>query len=63
MPSSKPLVSIVIPTYEMKGQGVFFLERCLQSVYKQRDIGREQLEIVISDQSRDQAIEKNSQNP
>ena len=62
MPLSKPLVSIVIPTYEMKGQGVFFLERCLQSIYKQRNIGREQLEIVISDQSRDQAIEQYCQN-
>lgn len=58
MPSSKPRVSIVIPTYEMKGQGVFFLERCLQSIYKQGDINAQQLEIVISDQSRDHAIEQ-----
>jgi glycosyltransferase involved in cell wall biosynthesis len=62
MPLSKPLVSIVIPTYEMKGQGVFFLERCLQSIYKQRNIDAQQLEIVISDQSRDQAIEQYCQN-
>jgi hypothetical protein len=48
---STPLISIVIPTYEMKGQGVVFLDRCLQSIQKQIDLDQADIEIVISDQS------------
>jgi len=40
----------------MKGQGVFFLERCLASIQKQEGIDWNLLEVVISDQSQDQAI-------
>jgi glycosyltransferase involved in cell wall biosynthesis len=36
--TSLPLISIVIPTYEMKGQGVSFLKRCLDSLEKQVEI-------------------------
>ena len=57
MPHSKPLISIVIPTYEMKGRGVDFLKRCLDSIEKQRGLDLQQLEIVVSDQSSDEAIE------
>jgi glycosyltransferase involved in cell wall biosynthesis len=56
--SSLPLISIVIPTYEMKGQGVQFLIRCLDSIEKQTGISNNQIEIVISDQSKDDAIER-----
>jgi glycosyltransferase involved in cell wall biosynthesis len=51
------MLSIVIPTYEMKGQGVFFLKRCIASIEKQVGIERVQLEVVISDQSHDEVIE------
>ena len=51
-----PLISIVIPTYEMKGPGVVFLERCLLSIQKQTGFDNKDVEIVISDQSSDQAI-------
>jgi glycosyltransferase involved in cell wall biosynthesis len=54
--ASTPLISIVIPTYEMKGQGVFFLKRCLDSIEKQINIDPQAIEIVISDQSSNQAI-------
>jgi glycosyltransferase involved in cell wall biosynthesis len=54
--TSTPLISIVIPTYEMKGQGVFFLKRCLDSIEKQINIDPQAIEVVISDQSSDQAI-------
>lgn len=53
-----PLVSIVIPTYEMKGHGISFLERCLRSIEQQMGINSDDIEIVISDQSCDQAIEQ-----
>lgn len=55
--SSSPLISIVIPTYEMKGQGAVFLERCLASITKQIDIDQGAIEIVVSDQSSDKVIE------
>ena len=55
--SKAALLSIVIPTYEMKGQGVFFLKRCLASIEKQTAIDWSTLEVVISDQSRDSQIE------
>jgi len=56
--SSSPLISIVIPTYEMKGQGVFFLKRCLDSIEKQINIDPQAIEVVISDQSNNEAIEQ-----
>ena len=52
-----PLVSIVIPAYGMKGQGVKFLTRCLGSIEKQIDIDPKTLEIIVSDQSTDEVIE------
>lgn len=59
MPQSiRPLISIVIPTYEMKGQGVAFLERCFTSITKQIDIDQNTIEIVVSDQSSNVAIEQ-----
>mgnify|MGYP000101849186 CR=1 FL=1 len=54
----KPIISIAIPTYEMKDQGAFFLERCLGSIQKQSDIELENIEIVISDQSLDDSIKQ-----
>lgn len=57
MSERKPIISIVIPTYEMKGQGVEFLERCLRSIEKQIGVTPNSVEIVISDQSHDDAIE------
>lgn len=56
--SKAALLSVVIPTYEMKGQGIFFLKRCLASIEKQVDIDWSALEVVISDQSRDIQIER-----
>jgi glycosyltransferase involved in cell wall biosynthesis len=53
-----PLISIVIPTYEMKGQGVAFLKRCLDSIEKQVEVYPEDIEVVISDQSNNEAIEQ-----
>jgi len=41
----------------MKGQGVTFLERCLASIEMQMGIDAKKIEVVISDQSHDQAIE------
>jgi glycosyltransferase involved in cell wall biosynthesis len=56
--SIQPFISIVVPTYEMKGQGVVFLERCLTSITKQIDIDQNTIEIVVSDQSSNVAIEQ-----
>ena len=53
----KPIISIAIPTYEMKGHGAFFLERCLGSIQKQSGVNLGNIEIVISDQSLDSSIE------
>lgn len=58
--TTAPFLSIVIPTYEMKGQGVHFLERCLHSIERQIEISHSAIEIVISDQSVDRAIENYS---
>jgi glycosyltransferase involved in cell wall biosynthesis len=52
------MLSIVIPTYGMHGQGVFFLERCIQSIAKQRLPADSVLEIVITDQSEDAVIQE-----
>lgn len=58
MATSSPLISIVIPTYEMKGQGISFLKRCLDSLQKQINIDTQNIEVVISDQSNDDVIEQ-----
>ena len=50
------MLSIVIPTYGMHGQGVFFLERCIDSIAKQHLLADSVLEIVIADQSQDALI-------
>jgi hypothetical protein len=42
----------------MKGQGVFFLKRCLDSIEKQINIDPQAIEVVISDQSNNEAIEQ-----
>ena len=55
---TEPRISVVIPAYEMKGQGVAFLKRALTSIKKQRDINPQAIEIVVSDQSEDQEIEQ-----
>jgi len=52
-----PIVSIVIPTYEMKAQGVTFLKRCLDSIQKQQLSDPALIEVRISDQSVDHEIE------
>ena len=52
------MISIVIPAYEMKGQGVSFLKRCLDSIEKQTKVNAEEIEVVISDQSNNAAIEQ-----
>jgi glycosyltransferase involved in cell wall biosynthesis len=54
----KPIISIAIPTYEMKGHGAFFLERCLGSIQKQNGINFENIEIVVSDQSHDGSVKQ-----
>jgi len=46
-------VSICIPTYEMKGQGLYFLERALKSIELQHF---EDYEVVVTDDSRDDVI-------
>jgi hypothetical protein len=51
------MLSIVIPTYGMHGQGTFFLERCVQSIAKQIHLGTISLEIILADQSKDFAIQ------
>jgi glycosyltransferase involved in cell wall biosynthesis len=52
------MLSIVIPTYGMHGQGVIFLERCIQSIAKQHLPADSKLEIVIADQSQDTLIQE-----
>jgi glycosyltransferase involved in cell wall biosynthesis len=53
-----PLISIVIPTYEMKGQGLIFLKRCLSSIENQVDVDHQTIEVVVSDQSSNEVIEQ-----
>ena len=55
-PMTEPLISIVIPAYEMKGQGVAFLKRALASIEKQIDVDPRAIEIVVSDQSADRRL-------
>jgi glycosyltransferase involved in cell wall biosynthesis len=52
------MLSIVIPTYGMHGQGIFFLERCIQSIAKQRLPADSVIEIVIADQSQDSLVQE-----
>jgi len=54
---SPPIISIVIPTYEMKAQGVTFLKRCLDSIQKQQLEDPTLIEVRISDHSADHEIE------
>lgn len=48
-----PLVSICIPTYEMHGKGVLFLNHLLTSIYYQ---SYKNIEVIISDHSRTDVI-------
>ena len=52
------MLSIVIPTYSMHGQGIFFLERCIRSIVQQQLLPEQQIEIIISDQSTDHHIQQ-----
>jgi GT2 family glycosyltransferase len=54
---TEPRISVVIPAYEMKGQGVAYLKRALTSIKKQTDINPQAIEIVVSDQSEGKHIE------
>jgi glycosyltransferase involved in cell wall biosynthesis len=49
------LISIVIPSYEAKGKGCFFLKRCLNSIASQ---SYKNYEVIISDHSNDTKIEE-----
>jgi len=49
-----PLVSICIPTYEMEGKGLHFLQRALKSIELQ---SLEDYEVVVTDDSRDSVIQ------
>jgi glycosyltransferase involved in cell wall biosynthesis len=46
-------ISIVIPAYEAKGKGCFFLKRCLDSIVNQT---YKNFEVVIPDHSKDNGI-------
>jgi glycosyltransferase involved in cell wall biosynthesis len=48
-------ISIVVPTYEAKGKGCFFLRRCLDSIVEQT---YKSFEVVIADHSKDSAIKE-----
>lgn len=50
-----PLVSICIPTYEMHGKGVLFLNHLLTSIYYQT---YKNIEVIISDHSRTDVIKE-----
>jgi glycosyltransferase involved in cell wall biosynthesis len=49
------LISIVIPTYEAKGKGTYFLKRCLDSIVSQSYTN---YEVIIPDHSIDTEISK-----
>lgn len=51
------MISIAIPTYEMKGKGTYYLARALESINKQVFSQDPLIEIVISDHSNDKDIE------
>lgn len=50
---------MAIATYEMNGYGTFFLERCLESIKSQN---YSNIEIVVSDHSKDDSLEKLCEN-
>ena len=50
------MISIVIPAYEMKNQGVDFLRRAFDSINKQLLDPQIPIEVIVSDQSTDAAI-------
>ena len=50
------MISIVIPCYEMKGLGSFFLRRGLDSINKQVIDSQVNIEVIVSDHSIDDAI-------
>ena len=50
---SVPLMSICIPTYEMHGKGLVFLQHALESIKKQEFT---QFEVIVSDNSKDDLI-------
>lgn len=50
------MISIVIPTYEMKGLGVPFLRRGLDSINKQVPDSQYPIEIIVSDHSKNEEI-------
>jgi len=52
---NKPFFSIAIPTYEMHGKGVEFLEISFEKIYQQTF---KNFEVVISDHSKDDEIKK-----
>ena len=52
---SNPNISICIPTYEMNGKGVYFLNRLLKSIDFQIF---QNYEVIISDHSNDNSIEE-----
>lgn len=51
------MISIAIPTYEMKGKGTYYIARALESINKQVFSQNFPIEIVISDHSNDKEIE------
>lgn len=53
MSSNEPLISIIIPCYEMKGKGVSFLNFSLEKISMQ---SYDNIEILISDQSNNSDI-------
>jgi glycosyltransferase involved in cell wall biosynthesis len=55
MTTNKPLVSICIPTYEMHNKGKLFLKQSLNSIAIQT---YENIEVVISDHSKNKNIEQ-----
>ena len=50
----KPLISIGIPTYEMSGYGVYYLNELLETISYQTF---DDFEVIISDHSIDTKIE------
>lgn len=54
MSAFEPKISFVIPSYEAKGQGVFFLEKNIRSILAQTYTN---IEIIVTDHSRDGVIE------
>lgn len=55
---TQPLMSVLIPCYEMGGLGAEMLGRALSSLLSQRTDGRFQVEVVVSDQSRSDELER-----